>query len=64
MSARHKLNTAFFQGAAVIAGVIGLACGSWKVFFLVLAVLMAGAIHGGDIRPRSGRRQQTGSPRE
>jgi len=57
MSARHKLNTAFFQGAAVIAGVIGLACGSWKVFFLTLAVLVAGGIHGGDIRPKSSRKQ-------
>lgn len=56
MSARHKLNTASFQGAAVIAGVVGLACGSWKVFFLALAVLVAGAVHGGDIRPHSGRK--------
>jgi len=57
MSARHKLNTAYFQGTAVIAGVIGLATGSWMVFFLALAVLVAGCIHGGDIRPRSGHKQ-------
>ena len=56
MSARHKLNTAYFQGAIVIAGVVGLATASWKIFFLALAVLMAGGLYGGDIRPRSGRR--------
>ena len=57
MSARHKLNTAYFQGAAVIAGVVGLGTASWKIFFLALAVLVAGGLYGGDIRPRSGRKQ-------
>ena len=55
MSARHKLNTAYFQGAVVIAGVVGLATGSWKIFFLGLVILVAGGLYGGDIRPRSGR---------
>jgi len=57
MSARHKLNTAYFQGAVVLAGVVGFATASWKIFFLTLAVLIVGSIYGGDIRPRPGRKQ-------
>lgn len=57
MSARHKLNVAYFQGAFVFAGVVGLATLSWKIFFLALAVLMAGGLYGGDIRPHAGRKE-------
>jgi hypothetical protein len=51
LSAKHKLNAAYFQGAVVLAGAAGLATQSWTVFFIVLALLVATALSSGDIRP-------------
>jgi hypothetical protein len=50
LTARHKLNSATIHGALVIAGIVALLIGSWPVFLVVLAVLVATAIHSGDIR--------------
>ena len=51
MNARSKLNLAFLYGSFVIAAVIGLLTGSWTVFILVLAILLAGNFLHGEIRP-------------
>ena len=60
MGARHKLNAVFFKASLIAAGIIGMLAGSWLVFFVVLVIALALAIHGADIRltPQGGRRDQ------
>ena len=55
MSARQKLNSAHFLGAAILAGTASALTGSWAVGVVLLAMLVAGAIHAGDIRPSNRR---------
>ena len=62
MSARHKLNQAHVQGALVMAGVIGAACGSWTVFWIAAAILVGLSLHSGDIRPTGGRHRGNRRP--
>lgn len=50
MSAKHKLNTSYMNGALIVAGLIGAISGSWTVFTIALAALVIGAVHAGDIR--------------
>jgi hypothetical protein len=47
MSARYKLNTAYFSGAVLAAAAAGWLTGSWLVFAVVLAALLvlASATH-------------------
>ena len=52
MSARNKLNVATVNGCLLIAAFVGTMAGSWAVFLLALAALVAGGIASGDIRPR------------
>ena len=54
MGARNKLNVAAINGAIIIAAVVGVAIGSWGVFWIVLIVLIVGDLYAGGIRP--GRR--------
>ena len=56
MTARHKLNVAFVNGALIVAGVVGLAFQSWLVFLVVAVVLVVGALYTGDVRQRPKRR--------
>ena len=58
MSARQKLNAAYFTGSTLIAGVLGVCFDSWGVFCVALLVFLVGSLHSGDIRPqgREGRR--------
>jgi hypothetical protein len=56
MGARHKLNTAAINGILVVAGAIAFFCQSWTVFWVLVAILGASAIHSGDIR--FGRRKR------
>jgi hypothetical protein len=51
LGAKRKLNSLYFQGAVVTAGVAGLLTQSWTVFFVVLALLTAAAVISGNIRP-------------
>jgi hypothetical protein len=51
MSARTKLNLAFFHGALLVSGVIGMGSESWAVFFVVMAALLGGGWYVGDLRP-------------
>ena len=55
MSARQKINIACFNGAVIVAALVGGMVASWPVFWGVLAVLAAGAVYGRDIRPFGGR---------
>jgi hypothetical protein len=50
MGAKQKLNSSNFVSAIVIAAVVGGMFGSWAVFFISAAVLIAAACHSGDIR--------------
>jgi hypothetical protein len=56
LNARQKLNSAYINGALIIAGLVGLGTGSWAVFFLLLGVLLAIALADGGIRPTPRRR--------
>jgi hypothetical protein len=50
MFAKHKLNSAHFCGAMLIAALIGGLTGSWLVFVVALAALLVAAYLAGDIR--------------
>jgi hypothetical protein len=50
MGAKAKLNTAYFHGAVVVAGVLGWMAGSWMVFLIALGVLLVANVFAGDIR--------------
>jgi hypothetical protein len=52
MSARKKLNSIHVTGALVVAGIAGLATGSWAVFLIGAAVLLGLGCYSGNIRPR------------
>ena len=56
MGARQKLNSMTAGGIFVVAGVIGLVCQSWLVFFVVGGLLTLAAVGNGDIRTRPRRR--------
>ena len=56
MSARAKLNVAYFNGCLLASAVIGLVAQSWGAFLAVLAVAVACGVCGGEIRPTAGRR--------
>ncbi len=50
MTAKHKLNAAHFQGALVIAGMVGALTRSYLVFLFALAALIIASILARDIR--------------
>ncbi len=50
MSAKHKLNAAYFLGSLLIAGLIGAITRSWVVFALALAGTLIAAYHSGHLR--------------
>ena len=50
MSARHKLNVAYFNGALLAAAGVGWLTGSWLVFGLALATLLALACYERNVR--------------
>lgn len=56
MTARHKLNQANLNGVLLIAGGVAFLVGSWEVFFLLIVLLLIGAVLGGGIR-FSGRKR-------
>ena len=56
VSARHRLNSAAIHGALGAAALIGAVTGSWGVFWLASAVLVATSLHDGNIR--LGRRRR------
>ena len=50
MGARNKLNSMHLQMSLFIAAILGITFGSWWVFLLGVAVLIALAIEAGEIR--------------
>jgi hypothetical protein len=50
MSAKHKLNSAHFLGALLVAGLFGGVTGSTTVFLVTLVALLIAGYHAGDIR--------------
>ena len=50
MGARQKLNSGYFLGSVLLAGLAGWLTGSWIVLFFALAVLVAVNVNSGDIR--------------
>ncbi len=51
MGAREKLNEAFVTGSIVMAAIAGWMTGSWLVFIIAAAIMLAMNVHDGDIRP-------------
>ena len=56
MSARQKLNVAYLNSCALVAALLGVAAGSWAVFLVALAVLVASGVYAGEIRTGGRRR--------
>lgn len=57
MGARHELNKFHILGGIGVAGVFGLATGSWAVFTVTGVVLIGTSLCSGEIRFRNrGRR--------
>jgi len=50
VSARQKLNVAFFNGSILIAGLAGLATQSWHIFLIVLLVSLVGQAYCRELR--------------
>ena len=50
MGAKRKLNSASVLGSLALAGILGGLSGSWAVFLIAGGVLLAMAVHAGDIR--------------
>jgi hypothetical protein len=50
MGARQKLNSGYFLGSLLAAGLIGLLLQSWLVLVFALVVLVAINLNNGDIR--------------
>ena len=49
-TAKNKLNQAHYNGALVLAGIVGLGSGSFLVFFIALAICLGMSFHSGGIR--------------
>jgi hypothetical protein len=56
LNARNKLNTAHIHGSLLLACIVGYFTGSWFVFAVVFAILIAGSLSSGGIRSGSRRR--------
>lgn len=54
MGAKYKLNSAYLNGAIVVAGLAGLVTGSPAVFVVGLALLVGSSIWAGEIRGSGG----------
>ena len=57
MGARRKLNQVHVAGSIALAALAGLASGSWAVFAITGALLLAAGVGNGDIRPDKHRRR-------
>jgi hypothetical protein len=55
MGARQKLNSGYFLGSGLLAGIAGWLTGSWIVLLVALAILVAINLYNGDIRPTKWR---------
>jgi len=55
VSARHKLNIAYINGAVIIGGIAGLVFNSFTVFVATTIAMVVFALHDGNIRTRPRR---------
>jgi hypothetical protein len=51
MGARQKLNSSYFLGSLLLAGVAGSVTESWVVLVIALLILVCIKVNNGDIRP-------------
>ncbi len=56
MTARHRLNSAYLNGAICIAGLVAAMAQSGTVFIVLLVLLTASSVAAGEIRLGPGRR--------
>jgi|HubBroStandDraft_4_1064222.scaffolds.fasta_scaffold277835_4 hypothetical protein len=52
MTARNKLNDAYFNGCLLVAGLLGLVLRSLTIFVMALIALVIGNLCSGGIRPK------------
>lgn len=52
MGARQKLNKIHLAGDIALAAITGLLAGSWWMFLVGVAVMVALDLHTGDVRPK------------
>jgi hypothetical protein len=57
LGARTKLNEVYVVGSVALAGIVGIATGSWLVFTVAGASLIAASLATGNIRPDKGGRR-------
>jgi len=50
LTGKHKLNSAYINGALIVVAIVELAFKSWTVFLIVAGVLMATSLHDRSIR--------------
>ena len=50
MGAKHKLNGAAFNGAMLLAALVGGLTGSWEIFLIALGLMLVSALIAKDIR--------------
>ena len=51
------MNEVNVLGSLAVAGVVGMLAGSWTVFFVAGALLVAAGVYSGDIRPSKDNRR-------
>lgn len=54
MGARQKLNSAYFSGSLLMAGLVGWLFGSWWAFLGTAVVMLAINLTNDEIRPSRG----------
>ena len=59
MGFRKKLNTCYFVGCLVVAGLCGAATASWTAFSITALLLLVSCFYGGSIR-RTDRAEERG----
>jgi hypothetical protein len=57
LGARTKLNEVYVVGSVALAGIVGIATGSWLVFAVAGATLLGASLASGNIRPDKGGRR-------
>ncbi len=56
MGARQKLNSAYVNGALILAMVVGVGCESLTAFIVAVLFCIASSLYTGDLRVGSRRR--------
>ena len=58
MTARHRLNSAYLNGAICVAGLVAAMAQSGTVFLVLLVLLTVSSVAAGEIRLGSGRKRR------